>query len=64
MFDSPEKVSILPDLNKFYENYLVETSEGFIQIFSSFTYGEMVISFLLLLSVLLYGFKWIWEVLR
>lgn len=56
--------SVLAGLQSFYKNYLVETPNGFLQIFNSFTYGEMVISFLLLVLVLLFTFKWFWEVLR
>jgi hypothetical protein len=62
--EEPTSNSFLADLNSFYQNYLVETPSGFLQIFNSFTYGEMVISFLLLVLVLLFTFKWFWEVLR
>lgn len=55
--------SFLADLNNFYESYIIELDNGFLQVFSSFTYGEMVISFLLLVLVLLFTFKWLWEVL-
>lgn len=64
MDDTTNEVSILADLETFYKNYLIETPNGFLQIFNSFTYGEMVISFLLLVLVLLFAFKWFWEVLR
>jgi len=60
----PEKVTIIDDLHNFFKSYLIDTPDGFLQIFQSFTYGEMVISFLLLVIVLLLGFKWIWEVLQ
>lgn len=49
-------------LNEFYLNY-VETSVP-VQVFQSFTYGEMVISVLLLCCLVLYVMKWLWEVLR
>lgn len=62
--DEKQSVSIVQDLNDFFKSYLVETPDGFLQIFQSFTYGEMVISFLLLLLVMLFVFRWIWEVLR
>lgn len=61
---SSEQSSFLADLKEFYEYYLVETPSGFIQVFSSFTYGEMVTSFLLLVLVMLFTFKWFWEILR
>ena len=64
MEESTNEVSFLADLEQFYQNYLVETPNGFLQIFNSFTYGEMVISFLLLVLVMLFTFRWIWEVLR
>lgn len=47
----------------FYESSIVDTIEGSLQIFHSFTYGEMIIAFLLLLILLLQLFKWVWEVL-
>ena len=49
-------------LRDFYQYSLVDTVEGTLQIFHSFTYGEMIISFLLLLILLVMVFKWIWEV--
>jgi hypothetical protein len=51
-------------LNSFYQNYVVTGVDQSIQVFTSFTYGEMVISTLLFTLVLLFGFKWVWEVLR
>lgn len=51
-------------LNHFYANYVVAGVDQSIQVFTSFTYGEMVIATLLFTLVLLYGLKWIWEVLR
>lgn len=51
-------------LNDFYNNYIVETVNGSFQIFQSFTYGELVISFLLTLIVVLFILKWAWEVIR
>lgn len=64
MNEQKQSVSIIDDLGQYFKSYLIDTPDGFLQIFQSFTYGEMVISFLLLLSVLLFTFKWIWEVLR
>lgn len=54
---------ILLSLRDFYEYSLIDTVEGTLQIFHSFTYGELIISFILLLLLLLQVFKWIWEVL-
>lgn len=58
------EVNVLEDLKEFYQHYLVETPDGLLQIFTSFTYGEMLISFLLFVLVLLFAFKWLWEVFR
>lgn len=57
-------VHVLQDLQEFFKHYLVDTPSGLLQVFTSFTYGEMLISFLLFVLVLLFVFKWIWEVLR
>lgn len=57
-------IDVLADLEQFFKHYLVDTPSGFLQVFTSFTYGEMLISFLLFVLVLLFGFKWLWEVLR
>lgn len=57
-------VHVLQDLKDFFEHYLVDTPSGLLQVFTSFTYGEMLISFLLFVLVLLFAFKWLWEVLR
>jgi len=59
-----DKQQYMDALNEFYKNYIVDTVNGSFQVFQSFTYGEMVISFLLALLVLLYSFKWIWEVIK
>lgn len=59
-----DKQQYMDALNEFYKNYIVDTVNGSFQVFQSFTYGEMVISFLLALYILLYTFKWIWEVIR
>ena len=58
------KEDIIYSLNEFYENHVVDTVDQSFQIFRSFTYGEMVISFLLLCILLVMTFKWIFEVLR
>lgn len=64
MEDEHEKKNVVDALGEFYSNYVVETVHGSIQVFTSFTYGEMVISFLLFLILLTMVFKWFWEVLR
>lgn len=51
-------------LNSFYESYIVESVNGSFQVFQSFTYGEMVISFLLASIFLLMLLKWVFEVIR
>lgn len=58
------KEEMVTALNEFYKHYIVENVDQSIQVFQSFTYGEMVIATLLLLFVMLYAAKWIWEVLR
>lgn len=50
--------------NRLYHHYVVDTVSGGIQLYQSFSYGEMVISFLLLCILLVMCFKWFWEVLR
>lgn len=59
-----DKQQYIDALNEFYKQYIVETVNGSFQVFQSFTYGEMVISFLLAMLVTLYTLKWIWEVIR
>ena len=51
------------DLKEFYKHYILETPDGLIQIFQSMTYGEMMISFLLLVLIVLYVMRWIYDVL-
>lgn len=62
--DSNLRENVVSALNEFYESYLIETVDGSFQIFQSMSYGEMLISFLLLIAICLYVFKWLWEVLR
>jgi hypothetical protein len=57
-----DKQQFVDALNEFYRQYIVETANGSFQVFQSFTYGEMVISFLLFTLVVLYSLKWFWEV--
>lgn len=51
------------DLSSFFSHYIVETSDGLIQVFQSLTYGELLISFLLMLLIVIYVLKWIYEVM-
>ncbi|MBK5482948.1 hypothetical protein JFV29_13905 [Peribacillus sp. TH16] len=51
-------------LDGFYQNYIIDTVNGSFQVFQSFTYGEMVISFLLAAIFLLLLLKWVFEVVR
>lgn len=51
-------------LNDFYKSYIIDTVNGSFQVFQSFTYGEMVISFLLAAIFLLMLLKWVFEVVR
>jgi len=61
---STDSVDILDSLNTFYHQYLVPIADSSVQVFQSFTYGEMVISLLLALIFLTMVFRWIWEALR
>lgn len=49
-------------LNGFMLNY-VEPS-GAVQIWQSFSFGEMTIAILLTCLLVVYCLKWVWEVLR
>lgn len=51
-------------LDTFYESYLVDTVDGAFRILKTFTYGEMVIAFLLFLILLVLSFQWVWSVLH
>lgn len=51
------------DLKDFYKHYIVETPDGFIQVFQSLSYGEMLISFFLLVLIVLYVLRWVFDVL-
>jgi hypothetical protein len=58
----PVIVSVANDLQSFYLNYIEPSLP--VQVFQSFTYGEMTIAALLLAGIVLFCLKWIWEVLR
>lgn len=62
--ENENEVSFLADLQAFFKSQDIETPEGIFQVFQSMTYGEMLISCLLLILILCFVFKWIWEVLR
>jgi hypothetical protein len=51
-------------LNTFYENEVVDLVDQKLQLFHSFTYGEMMIATLLLILIVLYVLKWVYEVIR
>jgi hypothetical protein len=57
------KKDVVNALGDFYNNYIVETANGTFQVFQSFTYGEMVISFLLAIIIFIMILKWITEVI-
>ena len=54
---------VVISLNNFYKNYIMDTAHGSFQVFQSFTYGEMVISFLLASIFILMLLKWVFEVI-
>jgi len=58
------ELDFVKDLQEFYNHYLVKTPDGIIQVFQSLTYGELLISFLLLMLIVLYIMKWFYEILR
>lgn len=59
-----DKTEYVEALNDFYKNYLVDSVNGSFQVFQSFSYGEMAISFLLVTFIFLYVLKWFFEVIR
>jgi len=56
--------SVISALDTYYQSYVIETVDESIQVFQTLTYGEMLISLLLLCLLFLHTFRWIWEVLR
>ncbi|MNO48603.1 hypothetical protein D3C76_389390 [compost metagenome] len=54
------KSEVVAAFQDFYHSHV----EGNLQIFHSLTVGEIMISILLAAIILLFVFKWIWEVLR
>jgi hypothetical protein len=62
--DASVKDEFFQALGDFYHSYIVETAHGSFQVFQSFTYGEMVISFLLTCILFAFLLKWFYEVIR
>jgi hypothetical protein len=62
--DPTFKDQMIEAFQTFYHQYVVETANGSFQVFQSFTYGEMTISFLLATILLFSVFKFIFEVFR
>lgn len=58
------KLSISTMLDDFYGSYLVETFDGVFRVIRTMTYGEMVIASLLVVLVMLFVMRWIWEVVN
>lgn len=58
------KESVTSAFDDFYSHYVINTLDSSFQVFQSFTYGEMAISFLLVLIIMIMLLKWFWEILR
>lgn len=58
------KEEVISALDEFYHNYVIDSANGAFQVFQSFTYGEMVISFLLFSILSVMVLKWLYEVVR
>lgn len=59
-----DKSLVVQAMEDFYNSYVVESANGAFTVMRSMTYGDMVISFLLLNILLLLLFRWIWSVIR
>lgn len=55
------KLGIDEILSDLFDGYVVN---GFFRVVKTMTYGEMVISSLLVIMIMILVFKWLWEVLR
>lgn len=55
------KLGIGEILSDLFDGYVVN---GFFRIIKTMTYGEMVISSLLVVLIMILVLRWIWEVLR
>lgn len=58
------KDEVVLSMEDFFKSYVVDTMHGSFQVFQSFTYGEMVIIFLLTMIFFLLRLKWFFEVIR
>lgn len=47
-----------------FQDFYISHVEGSLRIFHTLTVGEMVIAVLLGLAIILFVFKWIWEVIH
>jgi hypothetical protein len=59
-----DAAAITQGLKDFYVQYLVTAADQSIQVFQSYTYGEMTIAALLLTLLVAFLGKWFWEVMR
>jgi hypothetical protein len=59
-----DSTAVTQGLQDFYKTYIVTATDQTIQVFQSFSYGEMTISALVLTFLFVYMAKWCWEVLR
>lgn len=57
-------MDLLAALNEFYNVQVIETVNSAFKVLRTFTYGEMVIAFLLLAILTLQIFRFIWAVLN
>lgn len=57
-------MDLLATLQEFYNVQIIETIDTTFKIFRTFTYGEMIIAFLLLSILAFQIFKFIWEVVK
>lgn len=57
-------MDLLQVLNDFYNTQIIETVDNTFKIFRTFTYGEMIIAFLLFCILTFNIFKFIWGVLE
>lgn len=55
---------ISSNLEKFFLKHDIETPDGVLSVVHSLSYGDMLISFLLLAILVVFVIKWFWEVLR
>lgn len=67
-FTDQDKLDLSNTISASLENFLakhdIETPDGILNIVHSLSYGDMLISFLLLAILVVLVIKWFWEVLR